>query len=194
MTFVSLARKLKTPKAVQAYLRRLPYNREPRGETLRSAKSALAKGQAHCLEAAFLAAAILELHGYPPLVLSFESQDGLDHVIFAYQGKSGKWGSVARSRDEGLHGRPAIFRSVRDLAWSYFEPYVDKTGRITAYQLAHLDETNADWRASKADVWKAETYLLKLKHRPLKSSTTRHQKLRAAYLANGPMKPKHFWW
>ena len=188
-----LAKKLKTPRAVQKYLRALPYNREPRGETLRSAESAVKRGQAHCLEAAFLAAAVLEKNGYPPLVLSFESQDGLDHVIFVFQEK-GLWGSIARSRDEGLHGRPPIFRSLRDLAWSYFEPYVDKTGRITAYQLAHLDETDADWRASKTDVWKAERYLLKLKHRPLKSSDDRHAKLRRAYIANGPMKAKKFWW
>lgn len=190
----ALAKKLKTPRAVQMYLRRLPYNREKRGETLRSARTALKRGEAHCLEAAFLAAAILELNGYPPLVMSFESADGLDHVIFVYQDKAGRWGSVARSRDEGLHGRPPIFRSLRDLAWSYFEPYVDKTGRITAYQLAHLDETAADWRASSRDVWKAETYLLKLKHRPLKSSERRYEKLRRAYLAKGPMKPKKFWW
>ena len=127
------------------------------------------------------------------VIVSFESADGLDHVIFAYK-KNGKWGSVARSRDEGLHGRPPIFRSVRELAWSYFDPYVDKTGRITAYQLVHLDDTGADWRASKKDVWKAERYLLKLKHRPLKSSDRRYEKLRAAYLERGPMKPKKFWW
>ncbi len=193
MSLESLAKKLKTPKAVQAYLRRLPYNREARGETLRSAKKALAKKQAHCLEAAFLAAAILELNGYPPQVMSFESADGLDHVIFIYKEK-GRWGSVARSRDEGLHGRPAIFRSLRDLAWSYFDPYVDKSGRITAYQLAHLDDTKADWRSSATDVWKAEQYLLKLKHRPLKSSEARYEKLRADYLKNGPMKPLRIWW
>ncbi len=193
MHLEKLAKKFKTPKAVQAYLRKLPYNREPRGETLRSAKSSLAKGQAHCLEAAFLAAAILEKNGYPPLVLSFESADGLDHVIFVFKEKR-KWGSVARSRDEGLHGRPPIYRSLRDLAWSYFDPYVDKTGRITAYQLAHLDDTGADWRSSKKDVWKTETYLLKLKHRKLKSSSKRYKKLRESYIANGPMKPQKFWW
>jgi hypothetical protein len=189
----ALARKLKTPSAVQKYLRQLPYNREERGETLRSAEACLKSGKAHCLEATFLAAAILEKHGYAPQVMSFESQDGLDHVIYVFQEK-GKWGSIARSRDEGLHGRPPIFRSLRDLAWSYFDPYVDKTGRITAYQLANLDDTKSDWRFDRKHVWKAEKYLLKLEHRPLKSSETRYKKLRRAYLTNGPMKPKKFWW
>jgi hypothetical protein len=193
MTIDSLAKKYRTPKAVQKFLRALPYNREERGETLRSARSAAELGKAHCLEAAFLAAAILERNGYPPLVLSFESVDGLDHVIYVFQ-ENGLWGSVARSRDEGLHGRPAIYRSVRDLALSYFDPYVDKSGRITAYQLAHLDETNTDWRADRKHLWKAETYLLKLKHRPLKSSEARYRRLKNAYIKNGPMKPKKFWW
>lgn len=189
----SLARRLKTPEQVQAYLRKLPYNREKRGETLRSAEQCLKAGQAHCFEAAFLAAAILERSGYPPLVMSFESQDGLDHVLFVYQRK-GKWGAIGRSRDEGLHGRPAIFRTLRDLAWSYFDPYIDKTGRITAYQLANLDDTKTNWRSDRKHVWKAETYLLKLPHRPLKSSDARYKKRLAAYLAIGPMKPEKFWW
>ncbi len=193
MTIDQLAKKYRTPREVQTFLRALPYNREKRGETLRSARAATVKGEAHCLEAAFLAAAILEKNGYPPAVMSFESEDGLDHVIFVFKEK-GRWGSVARSRDEGLHGRPPAFRSLRDLALSYFDPYVDKSGRITAYQFAHLDDTKADWRESRSNVWKAETYLLKLKHRPLKSSDARVQKLRAAYLKRGPMKAKKFWW
>ena len=40
---------------------------------------------AHCLEAALFAAVVIEQHGYPPLVISFESIDELDHVIFVYQ-------------------------------------------------------------------------------------------------------------
>lgn len=188
-----LAKKLRTPREVQTYLRKLPYNREERGETLRSAEQCLKIGKAHCLEAAFLAAAILEKHGYPPTVLSFESKDGLDHVIYVFK-ENGRWGAVARSRDEGLHGRPPIYRSLRDLAWSYFDAYVDKTGRITAYQIANLDDTNTNWRSHKKFLWKTETYLLELKHRPLRSSNTRYKKLLHAYKTNGPMKPKDFWW
>src|SRR3989344_5496072 len=107
-----LARRLKRPREVQRFLRTLPYNHEKGGDTLRSAASALAFGSAHCLEAAFIAAAILERNGYPALVASLESQDMLDHVIFLFR-ENGRWGSVARSRDEGLHGRPPRFRSLR---------------------------------------------------------------------------------
>lgn len=188
-----LSQTLKTPRQVQKYLRGMPYNREKKGETLSSAQTALRRGRLHCFEAAFAAAAILEHHGYPPLVMSLESKDGLDHVIYVFQHK-GLWGAVARSRDEGLHGRPPQYRSLRDLAWSYYEPYVDKSGKIKAYQVAHLDDCGADWRASPRNVWKAEKYLIDLKHKPLKSSKTRYQKLLRDYLARGPMPRQKHWW
>lgn len=193
MPFKKLSKKYRTPKQVQSFLRSLPYNRELQGTTLRSAHSALKAGTAHCFEAAFVAAAILEQNGYPPLVVSFESQDGLDHVIFVYK-MNGLWGAIARSRDEGLHGRPPIFRSLRDLAWSYYEPYIDKTGRITAFQVAHLDDTLADWRRSGRNVWKAERYLLEIRHRKLRSSKNRYQKLLKQFIRRGPPPKKKYWW
>lgn len=188
-----LAKTLKTPRQVQAYLRQLPYNREKEGETLASAEEALRRGRLHCFEAAMAAAAILEHHGYPPLVASLESRDGLDHVIYVYQHK-GKWGAVARSRDEGLHGRPPRYRSLRDLVWSYYDPYVDKSGKIIGYQVAHLDDTGADWRASRKNVWKAEQYLIDLKHKKLKSSPARYKKLFSEYKRRGPMPRQPHWW
>ena len=124
-----LIARLRTPLDVQRYLNRLPYNTEPPpgGATLRSFRGVVRAGCANCLEAALFAATVLEQHGYPPLVLSFESIDALDHVIFVYQ-RAGRWGSVARSRDPGLHGRRAVFATPRALALSYVDPYVDFTG------------------------------------------------------------------
>jgi len=188
-----LAKKYSTPQKVQAFLRAMPYNREKKIKTLRSAYSALKAGTAHCFEASFIAALLLEQNGYPTTVMSFESQDGLDHVIFVFQ-KRGLWGAVARSRDEGLHGRKPVYKSLRDLAWSYYDPYVDKTGKITAFQLANLDESNSDWRYSSRNVWKAENYLLELPHRKLKSSKKYYQKLHSRYLKHGPMPKQKNWW
>lgn len=188
-----LSKTLKTPKQVQKYLRGLPYNREEEGDTLFSAERSLRRGKLHCFEAAMVAAAILEHHGYPPLVMSLESKDGLDHVIYVFK-EDNRWGAVARSRDEGLHGRPPRYRSLRDLARSYYDPYVDKTGRIKGYQVAHLDDCGADWRASARNIWKAEQYLIDLKHNPLKSSTLRYKKLLRAYLRRGAMPRQKHWW
>ena len=97
-----LIQRLPTPLAVQRFLNALDYNMEPPPgrATLRSFRGVVRHQTAHCLEAALAAAVILEQHGFPPLVLSFESIDQLDHVIFVYRRK-GRWGSVARSRDPG---------------------------------------------------------------------------------------------
>src|SRR6266704_2579388 len=73
-----LLARLRTPQAVQRYLNQLPYNTEPGGRaTLRAFRGVVRHGCAHCLEAALFAATVLEQHGYPPLVLSFESIDHL---------------------------------------------------------------------------------------------------------------------
>ncbi len=179
--FFKLAQKYKTPLAVQKYLKTLSYNNEKDGETLKSALEALKTKSAHCMEASFLAAAILECQGYPPLVLSIESKDGLDHVLFVYR-KNKKWGTVSRSRDFGLHGRKPVFRSLRDLVLSYYKAYIDKTGCVTGYQLANLDDTKADWRTSKKNVWKAEKYLIDLKHIRIKFNKKRYKKIHKRYL------------
>ena len=123
---------------MQRFLNRLPYNEEPHGRaTLRSFRGVVREGCAHCLEAALFAATVLEQHGYPPLVLSFESIDELDHVIFVYR-QNGGWGSVARSRDPGLHGRKPVFATLRALALSYADPYIDFTGRLKGYAVVDL--------------------------------------------------------
>jgi len=176
----------RTPLAVQSFLNALPYNHEPRsqGETLRSFRGVVRHGAAHCLEAALAAAVMLEQHGWPPLVLSFESIDKLDHVIFVYQHR-GRWGSVARSRDPGLHGRRPVFLSTRALAASYMDTYVDFTGRVTAFAVVNLaDEMGGyDWRFSTRNVWKVEQMLIDFKHTKLGMSNERYRMLLAQYKA-----------
>jgi hypothetical protein len=181
----ALIRRLRTPAQVQRFLNALPYNTEPPPgrATLRSFRGVVRHHTAHCLEAALAAAVILEQHGYPPLVLSFESIDDLDHVIFVYRRK-GRWGSIARSRDPGLHGRRPVFRTARDLALSYVDPYIDDTGRITAYAVVDLNVLGAyDWRLSEQNVWKVERMLLDHPHLPIRSSDARIDALRRRYKA-----------
>jgi hypothetical protein len=180
-----LVARLRTPLAVQTYLNDLPYNQEPGGRaTLRSFRGVVRAGCAHCLEAALFAAVVLEAHGYPPQVLSFESIDELDHVIFAYQ-RDGRWGSIARSRDPGLHGRKAVFSTPRALALSYFDPYVDFTGRLTGYAVVDLAALmgDYDWRLAETNVWKVERMLLDYPHRRIESSDRRVDTLRVRYRA-----------
>ncbi len=164
-----------TPRQVQEFLRALPYNWERQGETLRTFRQVVRHWSAHCLEGALTAATILEQHGYPPLLLDLESQDNLDHVLFLFR-RRGRWGTVARSRDAGLHGRKPVFPTVRDLVRSYVDPYVDGSGRITGYGVADLRTlVKGDWRLSEKNVWEVERALIRMPHRKLRTSRRRYQ-------------------
>jgi hypothetical protein len=176
-----LIQSLRTPAQVQRYFTSMPYNWELEGGTMRSFREVVKRNETHCLEAAVGAAVILEQYGYPPLLLDIESWDLLDHVIFVFQHR-GLWGSIARSRDIGLHGRKPLYRSLRDLTWSYFEPYVDMTGRIQAYGLTNLyDLGNYDWRFSARNMSKIEDHLRALPHKRIISSDQRYARLHARY-------------
>jgi hypothetical protein len=178
----TLISKLNTPSKVQRCLNALDYNTEVGGETLRSFRPVASLQTAHCLEAALFAAVVLEQHGYPPLVMSIESQDCLDHVIFIYRHDSG-WGSVARSRDPGLHGRKPRFRSPRALARSYYDGYVDYTGRVKGFGVANLADAlpGYDWRLRTTNAWKVEQLLIDWPHRKIRTSIRRYRVLLRKY-------------
>lgn len=175
--------RLRTPSDVQRYLNRLPYNIETKGETLRSFRGVLRHRMAHCAEAALFAACVLEQHGYPPLVMSFESEDFLDHVLFVYR-RRGQWGTIARSRDPGLHGRKPRFRSVRALAMSYIDEYVDATGCIEGYAYVDLRKLpGIDWRFSEKNLWRLQQALIDLPHKRIRVPRRRLKRMRSKYLA-----------
>ena len=192
----AVVERCRTPRQVQAYLRSLPYNWERHGETLRTFRGVVRHGQAHCLEGALTAAAILEQHGDPPLLLDLESQDLLDHVLCLYR-RRGLWGTVARSRDAGLHGRKPVFRTIRHLVMSYVDPYVDNTARVTGYGVADLRTlARVDWRLSEKNVWSVERALIRLPHRALKTSDRRHAAILRqfrAFRARYPDRPATFY-
>ena len=176
-----IVQQLNTPAKVQRFFSEMPYNRESDGGSLRSFREILKVREAHCLETALGAAVILEQHGHAPLLLDIESKDLLDHVVYLFQ-ENGRWGSIGRSRDAGLQGRKPVFRSVRDLVWSYFDPYVDFTGRIRGYGIADLyDLGDYDWRFSPRRMLKIENYLRAMPHQRLRSSDARYEKLLTRY-------------
>ena len=188
--------KLRTPAAVQHWLNELPYNTESAGLTMRGFRGVVRTRTVHCLEAALFTALVLEQHRYPPLILGFESIDLLDHVIYVYRTPTG-WGSVARSRDPGLHGRKPVFKTPRALALSYAEGYVDHTGRIKGYAVLDLRVLDPyDWRLSDKNVWKVERLLQDWLHRPIVSSDRlfreRHRRYREFIRKNGYKPWKYF--
>lgn len=177
-----LVARLRTPAQVQRWLASLDYNHAKK--SLRSFRGVHAHKTAHCLEGALAAAFLLEHHGHPPLLLDLESTDGLDHVVFVYR-QRGRWGAVGKSRYPALMGRKPVYANVRTLAWSYVDPFVDKTGRVTGWALYDLraDETKPDWRWDHRHVWRIERTLLEHPHEPLRASDARHRQWKKRYLA-----------
>ena len=179
-----LIKRLRTPLAIELWLRSLKYNREPDGETLRSFRRVIDDEQAHCLEGALAAAAILENYGHPPLLLDIESRDLIDHVVYAYRMPSG-WGAIGTSKYPGLKGRKPLFRSVRDLALSYADPFFDYTGNVKGFGIFDLRDLPArsDWRFSPRNLWAVQNTLLTMRHEKVRLPKARERRWRKFYLA-----------
>ena len=185
---------LDTPIKVQTWLNGLPYNWEKRGETARTFRGVAEHKRVQCLEAATCAATILEQHGFPPIIVDIESTDELDHVIFVYKQK-GQWGSIARSRCIGLHGRKPVFRSLDALVESYVAPFIDPTGRVKGYGILDLRTLAAPWRLGRGNVWAVEDALYENKHKTFPTPEKVYRKWKtkfdAWWEANG--RPAHEW-
>jgi hypothetical protein len=120
--------------------------------------------------------------------------DNLDHVVFVFQ-KNNRWGAVARSRMEGLHGREPVFKNLRDLADSYFDPFIDATGKITGFALANLDQAGVLWRHSPRNVWHVERFLIELKHQSFKAPQSRYKKWFENFKKTGESgRRRKTWW
>lgn len=169
---------LRTPQQVQRWLATLAYNPT---DTMRTIVGVWEHQAAHCLEGSMAAAALLEPHGYPPVILDLESTDKLDHTLFIFQ-RRGKWGAVGKSRDIGLDGRRPVFRSVEALARSYLIPYIDAKAAITGYGVLDLRRLpSGRWRTSRRNVWYVEEALKRLPHRRLRLSPTQERHWRRRY-------------
>jgi hypothetical protein len=129
-------------------------------------------------------------------LLDLESQDQLDHVLFLFK-RRGRWGTVARSRDAGLHGRKPLFRTIRSLVMSYVDPYVDGSGRIQGYVVTDLRTlVKCDWRLSTKNVREVERALIKMPHRKIQTSDRRYQAILRQFQAfrkKHPDKPATFY-
>jgi len=128
--FAILAR-LHTPQRIQRFLDRVAVNHEIGGETTLSVQQVLLQRRAHCIEAAFVAACALWVHGERPLVMYLDC-DPCDcpHVVALFRA-NGCWGAISKSRGEGLSYRDPVYRSLRELAMSWFHEYLDERARRT---------------------------------------------------------------
>jgi hypothetical protein len=161
---------MNAPWKIQQFLDGLPYNTEPGGITCRSPRSVLRHRTAHCMEGALFGAAALRMTGRPPLLLDLEAVHDTDHVIAVFR-EYGHWGAIAKSNYSGLEYREPIYRSLRELAMSYFHHYFNlrKEKTLRNYSrpvnLKRFDRMN--WMTAAEDVWAIPEYLCIISHTPL---------------------------
>lgn len=160
-------RALKTPARIQRFIDSLEYQY---ADTAWSPERAIRERKGHCLEGALVAAAALRVNGHPPLIMDLEAVRDDDHVVALYR-ERGLWGGIAKSNFAGLRFRAPVYRTLRELALSYFDHYYNLRGERTlrtysqAVNLKRLDRRH--WMTSEEDVWCVPELLIAAKHYPL---------------------------
>jgi len=157
-------RSLKTPHGIQRYLDDMPYHL---ADTSWSPRRVLRENTSHCFEGAILAAAALRINGYPPLILDLEAQRDTDHVIAVYR-IAGHWGAIAKSNYTGCRYREPVYRSLRELAISYFDLYFNlrrERSLRTFSRPVNLARFDArEWMTTGEPLWFVADYLFDIRH------------------------------
>ena len=160
-------RAFKSPAGIQRFLDDIPYHL---AGTAWSPRKVLRENTAHCLEGATFAAAALRVLGFPPLILDLEADQDTDHVLAIFKIR-GHWGAIAKSNFAGCGYREPVYRTLRELALSYFNIYFNLRGERTLRQysrpvnLARFD--NCNWMTSEKAIWFVAEYLCEIPHRRL---------------------------
>lgn len=118
---------LDEPIKIQSFLNSIDYNPAPE---CRSPRWVMRKKSAHCFEGALFAAACLQNIGYKPLLVDLKAFNDDDHVIAVYR-RDSLWGAVAKSNFQTLRFREPVYRSLRELAMSYYDFYFNVLGDLS---------------------------------------------------------------
>lgn len=147
-----LLKSLNTPEKIQNYVDGLIYNPS---DSAYSPRLVMITGEGHCLEGGMLAAAALEFHGYPPLMVDLQAHRDDHHVLTVYRTKTG-WGSISKSNTTLLRGRNPLYRSIHELVMSYFDFYFNVDRQLSLYAYSHPINLNRynkwHWRTSEKDL------------------------------------------
>ncbi len=160
-------RSLKDPHGIQRFLDAMPYHL---ADTAWSPRVVLRENASHCFEGATLAAAALRVNGYPALILDLEAEADTDHVIAIYQQK-GHWGAVAKSNYTGCRYREPVYRSLRELALSYFDVYFnlrrERSLRTFSDPVKMSRFDRLEWMTTEKPLWFVAEYLFTIRHHKL---------------------------
>lgn len=162
-----LLKPLASPIKIQEFLDSIPYNTTKR--TL-SPLLVMKEHMAHCMDGGMFAASALRRLGYPPLIVDLTAENDDDHIIAVFR-EGNCWGAIAKSNTTVLRFREPVYRSLRELAMSYFELYYNLNSQKTlrsysrAMDLSRFD--NRNWETTAEDLEFIGDYTYKIRHYPL---------------------------
>jgi len=166
----ALLRRLDSPRKIQAYLYRLKQNFEVGGDTCRPVRAVLRTRSAHCIEGAMLAACAMWIQGEPPLLLDMRAVRDFDHVVALFR-RRGLWGAISKTNGIGLRWRDPVYRSLRELAMSYFHEYYNRRDHKTLREYSvPFDLRRVDpklWISGEKNAWPVAEELDTIRHFPL---------------------------
>jgi hypothetical protein len=186
-----IIQKLNTPGKIQEYLNTLKYSHSDR---INSPLKVIKNKKAQCLESALLAAACLKRAGNKPLIVDLRAVCDDDHVIAVYR-EDGLWGAISKSSFSTLQYREPVYRSVRELAMSYFDMYFSRSGRKSLREYSMPLNLNRfdkrDWIGTDEDLSYIGEYLDGIRHYRLISTNKvgALQRVEKTLLKAGQMQP-----
>jgi hypothetical protein len=161
-------RRLSSPERIQAFLNAIPINHEIGGETVLSVREVLRQRRAHCIEGAMVAACALWVHGEAPLVMHLDCHESdYPHVIALFR-RAGAWGAISKTNGAPLRYRDPIYRTLRELALSYFHEYSNRRGHktlrsySTSFDMRRVDPKQ--WITAEKSCWATHDRLVDLRH------------------------------
>ncbi|MGZ5033350.1 MAG: hypothetical protein ACXWAC_09145 [Usitatibacter sp.] len=165
--FATLKR-LTSPEKIQAFVTAIPINHEIGGETVLSVREVLRQRRAHCIEGAMVAACALWVNGDPPYVMHLDCHESdYPHVIALFK-RGGAWGAISKTNGAPLRYRDPIYRTLRELALSYFHEYSNKRGHKTLrrysvpFDLRRIDPR--EWVTHPKSCWLAHDRITDSRH------------------------------
>jgi hypothetical protein len=162
-----LIKPLRSPMKIQEFLDAIPYNTTKR--TL-SPLLVMTEHMAHCMDGGMFAAAALRRLGYPPLIVDLAAENDDDHIIAVFRQEK-CWGAIAKSNTTVLRFREPVYRSLRELAMSYFDLYYNLNSQKTLRRYSRTMDLSRfdyrDWETTEEDLGFIGDYTFTVRHYPL---------------------------
>ena len=153
-------KKLSTPAKIQDFLNTLRMRSTHADIIVRSPIQTLASTEASCMEGALLAIAALRSHNQDAWLLDLKVADtndnDVDHVVTVFK-KDGYYGAISKTNHGVLRYREPIYKTVRELAMSYFHEYFTDDGKKTLRSFSKLFDVykkfGDSWVSSQEDLF-----------------------------------------